>query len=105
MKLWLITAAVVFAGLSASATENIRVAITDNQSSVSLQSSTGLLREGQGSAGAVRKLVLGNGSIGSAPVRIRSADGIVRVNGRSYRGTVEVRKKKNGTLLVVNDLD
>ena len=38
------------------------------------------------------------------PVRLKAAAGVIRVNGKGYRGWVEVRKKSNG-LLVINDLD
>ena len=38
-------------------------------------------------------------------MRIESVNGVVRVNGRSYRGAVEVRRSAGGKLMVVNDLD
>ena len=44
-------------------------------------------------------------SIGKRPVRLSSASGVIQVNGKGYRGWVEIRKKKNGLLLVVNELD
>ena len=44
-------------------------------------------------------------SLSGKPVRIRSTDGFTQVNGKRYRGWVELRKKKNGLLLVVNELD
>jgi stage II sporulation protein D len=44
-------------------------------------------------------------SVGGKPLRIRSSDGITQLNDKRYRGWVEIRKKKNGLLLVVNELD
>jgi stage II sporulation protein D len=89
----------------ADASENIRVAIADNRKTVVLKSSVGLVMEGVRSGHVGKKMIFGAGSAGNKPVRVRSDDGSVQVNGRSYRGTVEVRKRRNGSLLVVNDLD
>jgi stage II sporulation protein D len=38
-------------------------------------------------------------------MRVRSAGGFIQVNGKGYRGWIELRKKRNGLLLVVNELD
>lgn len=105
MKLWLFSAAVVLSGFPAFASENIRVAVADNQKTVVLKSSTGLVLEGEGRGRVEKKMVFGAAYAGAGPVRVISSDGFIQVNGRSYRGTVEVRKKKNGSLLVVNELD
>ncbi len=88
----------------ASASENIRVAIADNQRTVALASRGGLTVDGSPSAG-YGNMTFGSSSIGPRPVRVRAGDGIIRVNGRSYRGEVELRKRKNGRILVINDLD
>ena len=96
---------VVLSALPASASENIRVAIADNQESVSLKSSTGLLIAGARPGGHEKLLRFTPASVGNKPVRIRSTGEFTRVNGKRYRGWVELRKKKNGLLLVVNDLD
>jgi stage II sporulation protein D len=101
----LCVAVVVLSALPASASENIRVAIADNQAVVSLKSSTGLLIAGAPSRGHEKSLRFTPASVGGKPVRIRSTDEFTRVNGKRYRGWVELRKKKNGLLLVVNDLD
>ncbi len=95
-------------GLSAlpvSASENIRVVIADDQRVVSLASSSGLLIAGTPSGKGEKLLRFTPASVSGKPVRVRPADGFTRVNGKRYRGWVELRKKKNGLLLVVNDLD
>jgi stage II sporulation protein D len=98
-------AVVVLLALPVSASENIRVAIADNQRVVSVKSSSDLLIAGSPSGGREKRLRFSPASVGGRPVRIRSTDGFTRVNGKRYRGWVELRKKKNGLLLVVNDLD
>lgn len=84
--------------------ETIRVAIADSQRSIVLRSSANLHQEAKQS-GPVKSLIINSSSLGGVLARFRSADGIIRVNNRPYRGTIEVRKDKRGTLLVVNDLD
>jgi len=93
----------LFSG-EASASENIRVAIADNQKTVTLASSSGLMVEGISSGGREKKLTYHAGSLGARPVRIRAAGDFIRVNGKSYRGWVELRREKNGQLLVINEL-
>jgi stage II sporulation protein D len=85
--------------------EAIRVAIADDQRSVTLSSSSGLMGAGSSSDQYEKKLVFGPGSVGGKPIRIKSADDATQVNGRRYRGWVEIRKKRNGLLLVINELD
>jgi stage II sporulation protein D len=85
--------------------EPIRVAIADDQRSVTLRSSSGLMWAGSSSDLHEKKLVFSPGSVGAKPVRIKSADDATQVNGRRYRGWVEIRKKRNGLLLVINELD
>ncbi len=43
--------------------------------------------------------------INGRPLRFSSEKGAIQLNTMSYRGTVEIRKKQNGLLLVVNELD
>ncbi len=105
MKLIAIIALIVFSALPAFAAENIRVAIADNQKTVTLASSSGLMVEGVPFGGREKKLTYHAGSIGARPVRIRAVGDFIHANGKSYRGWVELRKKKNGQLLVVNELD
>ena len=85
--------------------ETIRVAIADNQKTVSLQSSSGLIAAGQSTSHSKKQMLYSTVSISTRPVRIRSAGEVIQVNGKGYRGWVEIRKKKNGLLLVVNELD
>lgn len=96
---------VFFLPSDALSSENIRVVIADNQKGVVLKSPVGLMVEGQASRGIEKKIIFGAEYAGNRPVRARSIDGSIVVNGRSYRGWIEIRKKKNGLLLVVNDLD
>jgi stage II sporulation protein D len=98
-------ALVVLSALPATASENIRVVIADNQRTVSLKSESGLLHAGMQSVGREKVLHFTPASVNGKPVRIRSTDAYTQVNGKRYRGWVELRKKKNGLLLVVNDLD
>ncbi|MCK9419293.1 MAG: SpoIID/LytB domain-containing protein [Nitrospirae bacterium] len=98
-------AVVVLFALPVSASENIRVAIADDQRVVSIKSSSDLLIAGSPSGGHQKLLRFTPASVGGKPVRIRSIDAFTQVNGKRYRGWLELRKKKNGLLLVVNDLD
>ncbi len=91
--------------LAAFASENIRVAIADNQRAVTITSSAGLKMEGVLSGHREKKMMFSSASLGRSPVRIRSAGEVTRVNGKCYRGWLELRKKPNGRLLVVNELD
>jgi len=99
---------VVFLFLSPAsfASENIRVALADNQRTVTLKSPEGLVVEGAPLGGhGEKKVVFGSASVGARVVRIRSRGDVTQVNGGSYRGWIELRKKKNGLLLVINELD
>jgi stage II sporulation protein D len=91
--------------LAAFASENIRVAIADNQRTVTLTSSTGFIVEGVPLEHREKKMIFGPASVNGKPVRIRSAGEFTRVNGKDYRGRMELRKKKNGLLMVINELD
>ena len=98
-------AVVVLIALPVVASENIRVVIADDQRVVSLSASSGLLIAGSPLGNREKVLRFTPASVGGKPVRVRPIDGFTRVNGKRYRGWVELRKKKNGLLLVVNDLD
>lgn len=89
----------------ASASENIRISIADNVKSAVIESPSGLMTEGTAAGEGQRKVVIGPGAVGGAPLRFSSRGDFTSVNGRSYRGVIEIRKKQNGLLLVVNDLD
>ncbi len=77
----------------------------NNARSVTLEAGTGLIvrgvREGQGD----RSITVRPADLDRRPMRIRSAGRFISVNGRAYRGTLEIRKKRNGLILVVNDVD
>jgi stage II sporulation protein D len=85
--------------------ENIRVVLADNQKAVVLRSRSGFVGIGQTSARDKRTLTFRAESMGGQPLRIRALEEPILVNGNSYRGWVELRKKKNGLLLIINDLD
>jgi stage II sporulation protein D len=89
---------------SPARSENIRVALAEGQKSVVLQSGAGLVVEGRPLDHGKQKLVFGAASAGGFPVRVRSAGEFIQVKGKTYRGWVEIRKQREG-LLVINDLD
>ena len=90
---------------SAHGSETVRVAIADDQQSVTLASPSGLIVEGDRSGRVEKKMTVSPASVGARPVRVRSTQEFIGVNGKSYRGWIEIRKKKNGTLLLINELD
>jgi stage II sporulation protein D len=85
--------------------ENIRVVIADNQKTVVLTSGSRMDVEGKPYTERVNKLTFSGTTMTNSRVRIRSADEFIYVNGASYRGWIELRKKKNGLILIINDLD
>jgi stage II sporulation protein D len=89
----------------ASGAEGIRVALADDQRTVVLKSLSGLVVAGRSFGRDEKKLMLTAGSVGSRPMRVRSAGEFIQVNGKRYRGWIELIKKRNGLLLVVNELD
>lgn len=105
MRTFFVYACLVFFPSLASGSENIRVALADDQRTVLLTSDSGFVEQGQTPARQEKRLVLSPASAGSGPRRIRSSKGLTRVNGKGYRGWIEIRKKRNGLFLVINDLD
>jgi stage II sporulation protein D len=97
-------AVVVLTTPPAYASENIRVAIADDLREVTIKSSSVLLVTGT-PTGHERTVRFTPASVGGIPVRIRSSGRSLQVDGKPYRGLVELRKKRNGLLLVINDLD
>ncbi len=89
---------------AAPASESIRVAIEDNRRSATVHASSGLLVDGREPATRTTDLTVRSADVAGTPRRIRARRGTVSVDGHAYRGTVEFRKKKNGSLLVVNEL-
>ena len=94
--------AMLGAAVSAPAAEHIRVVVADDQQAVTLRSQAGLTADG---VPGDRRLHFTPSSVGTRPVSVGSAGTFVQMNGRSYRGTIELRKKRNGLLLVINDID
>ena len=105
IRLFTSCAIFLFLPLAANASESIRVAIADNQRTVTLKSPTGLVVEGVPSGHREKKIIFATSSVGRKPIRIRAAGEFTRVNGKDYRGRIELRKKKNGLLIVINELD
>jgi stage II sporulation protein D len=89
-----------------AAAENIRVLIADTRSDVVIESSgtiSGINAVGRGTA---TRRVIGPGSLGTGQVvRLAPSKGRLRMNRRTYRGVLELRRGRRGRLLVINDLD
>lgn len=90
---------------SSLASEQIRVLLSDQMESVTIESRTGLLLEHSPLRPVGNKVTIGSGYLGTSPVRITSKDGLIRLNGRAYRGSIEIRKGKDSKLIVINELD
>jgi len=81
------------------------VAIADNQRSVTLEAPAGLRTTGAPGRTSGHAAAYHAADVGKTPVRASSPGGFINVNGKAYRGAIEIRKKGNGRLLVVNELD
>jgi stage II sporulation protein D len=90
---------------SAMASETIRVAIADNLKTITLYSAQGFTGSSVSSGRRDRTVVYSMRSVGRAPVRMKSMGDFIRVNGKNYRGWIELRKNRNGRILVINELD
>jgi stage II sporulation protein D len=101
-KIVLLAVCCVFWLGPATAGEKIRVAVDDNQRIITLRSKAGLIVDGR--PGGSNKTITAS-RFGSRPVRVRSTSVFLEMNGRSYRGLIEVRRRENGLLLAVNELD
>jgi stage II sporulation protein D len=88
-----------------SIAESIRVAIADNQRSVTLESPAGLRTTGALGRKSGQSATYHVADVGKTPVRVSSPGEFIKVNGKAYRGAIEIRKKGNGRLMVINDLD
>jgi len=104
-KLLFLTGILFFAIFSVSSAENIRIAIADNQKTITLTSSNGFKADREHPEIRQKKITFSSNSLEHAETRLSSLDGFVKINGKNYRGWIEVRKKKNGRFLVVNELD
>ena len=101
----LLTCTLIFSAVSAAASESIRVAVLDNQTSVTIKAEGGLRWEGAASGKESKRIVFTSGLVGSRPVKVLPQGQYLQVNGKSYRGLIEIRKKKNDLLLIINELD
>lgn len=90
---------------AAAGSEKIRVAIADNQREVTIKSDSGLLLDGRSEDKPQKRMVFNPALMGSRAVRIKTPDAFIQFNGKSFRGGIELRKKPNGLLLVINELD
>lgn len=108
-RLFRIVIGVIFISLYTAfpcpASESIRVAIADNKRSVALKASSGFAIYGEFGVKHAASLTVHAAELGGRSVLVKPAKGFISVNGRFYRGAVELRKKQNGLLLVVNELD
>ncbi len=95
----------LLASSSAFSAENIRIAIADNQKTVTLAAAAGLKVNGIFQELRSKKMIFSSTSQGRACTRVESLDGFILVNGKRYRGSVEIRKNKTNRLLVINELD
>jgi stage II sporulation protein D len=94
-----------FFSLTAQASETIRVVVSSNMRTVTLKAQAGLMVEGSPPDHKEGKMIFGSSLVRTRPVRVKSAGEFIEVNGKSYRGWIELRKKKNGLLLVINELN
>ncbi len=78
----------------------------DNQKTVVVSSVTGFTDSYNTiNHNGVRRVKFDSSSVGRRPVRLRASGEFIQVNGKSYRGWVELRSKRNGLMLVINELD
>ncbi|MFA5073495.1 MAG: SpoIID/LytB domain-containing protein [Nitrospirota bacterium] len=94
----------IYAGNTA-ASENIRVLLSDRQTTVTLSSPSGLLIAGNASGRQGKKITIHSRSIGTSPMRISAGSGFIQVNKKQYRGWIELQKTKTGRLRIINDLN
>jgi len=85
--------------------ESVRVAIADNRSTVTVRSAEGLTVAGGPADRRATAMTITGSSLGRSPLRLHSRGAFIEVNGTSYRGNLEIRRRSNGRLLVINELD
>ncbi|MEK6745108.1 MAG: SpoIID/LytB domain-containing protein [Nitrospirota bacterium] len=81
------------------------MAIAENQRSVTVAAPAGLRTTGAPGNHSGRSAAFRAEDVGKTPVRVSSPGGFINVNGKAYRGAIEIWKKGNGRLLVINELD
>ena len=109
LRTGLVSFVLCLAALAAAPTraagEDIRVLIADNRQMVTIEASRGFTGDAAGTGSPARRVIRAASVPRGRVSRFVSRTGVLRVNGRSYRGTVELRRKAGGKLMVVNDLD
>jgi stage II sporulation protein D len=86
--------------------EHIKVLIADHWRSFTVEAHSGRSGTGHhGKHGMVRRSIDVTSLPKGGTLRITSDDGFVRVNGKKYRGSLDIRRRPGGRLLVINDLD
>jgi stage II sporulation protein D len=89
-----------------TAAENIRVLIVESRQPVTVEAPRGFRSANKPGSGVPASRIIRVSSLPKGrAMRLESMGGVLRVNGRSYRGAVEVRRAAGGKLIVVNDLD
>ncbi len=89
----------------ASASETIRVLIFDNQRSVTVSSGEGMIIDNSLSHPVPKTATFTAAGMAKRFVQVQARGELMKVNGKSYRGTIEVRRKTGGRLQVINDVD
>jgi stage II sporulation protein D len=103
-KLFFVASIAGFLPTPLAAAENIRVLIGTELTTITLLSSAGIRIKGAQSTSVRKKLTVSASAIGRSMV-LESINDSIQVNGKAYRGSIEIRKKGNGRLQVINDLD
>ncbi len=86
----------------AAGAETVRVLIVDGKKSVAIQGRGGLIVNGKGTNPSLTVIAA---AMSAEPLRVSSAGTTILLDKRSYRGTLEVRKKNASSLQVINELD
>ncbi len=106
MRALIFSLAVLASVPGGTAAEDIKVLILENRLSVTIEALRGPTSAGRtGSGGAALRVIRASSLPKGRALQIGSANGVVRVDGRPYRGSAEVRRAAGGKLMVVNDLD
>ncbi len=87
-----------------TARENIKVLISDKGQSVTVEAPRGF-SDAKGTGRSAKRVIRASSVPKGRVIRLESQNGVIRVNGRSYRGAIEIRRRAGGNLMVVNDLD
>jgi len=94
----------LISSVPASESEGVRVLIGDELTTVALWSTSGILVKGDPSPERKKDMTVTPKSMGRS-MSVRSVGALIKVNGKTYRGSIDIRRKENGRLQVINDLD